>query len=267
MLRYLKCGVLSLLLLTILHAGLVNTTLTAQEAKQPQAKKAEQKQPADKKSAAKEKRPNPALAPIIDKPGLPRVLLIGDSISMGYTLPVRKLLADKANLHRVLTNCGPSSRGVESLEAWLGKDKWDVIHFNFGLHDIVYYSADGKTRVDPTEAGARHQVPIADYEKNLRQIVSRLKETGAVLIWCSTTPVPEGSAGRIADESTEYNQVAAKIMSENNIAINDLHSFAKPKLADIQLPKNVHFTPQGSTVLAEQVTKTIEAALVAKQSK
>ena len=38
--------------------------------------------------------------PIQDNPALPRVLLIGDSISIGYTLPVRELLDGRANLHR-----------------------------------------------------------------------------------------------------------------------------------------------------------------------
>ena len=40
--------------------------------------------------------PSPVTAPITDEPGLPRVLLIGDSISMGYTLSVRELLKSKA---------------------------------------------------------------------------------------------------------------------------------------------------------------------------
>ncbi len=220
------------------------------------------KQPVPKKAPAKQ----PAFETIVEKDGLPRVLLIGDSISIGYTLPVRKLLAGKANLVRPAANCGPSSRGVTALEDWLGDGKWDVIHFNFGLHDIVYYSADGKTRAEPSVAGARHQVPADEYEQNLRKLVARLKQTGAELIWCSTTPVPKGSAGRVADESVDYNAIANKIMLENHIAIDDLHAFALPRLADIQLPKNVHFTPKGSEILAEQVSKSIETALARKAS-
>lgn len=46
-------------------------------------------------------------APITDTPGLPRVLLIGDSISMGYTLPVRDLLKGRANVHRIPENGTP----------------------------------------------------------------------------------------------------------------------------------------------------------------
>ena len=63
---------------------------------------------------------NPVMQPIEDDPALPRVLLIGDSISIGYTLPVRKLLEGKANVHRPLTNCGPTTRGLEQIDAWLG---------------------------------------------------------------------------------------------------------------------------------------------------
>ncbi len=205
--------------------------------------------------------PNPAYAPIEDVAGLPRVLLIGDSISIGYTLAVRDLLQGKANVHRPPTNCGPTSRGVESLDSWLGDSKWDVIHFNFGLHDLVYFGPDGKRVTDPKTPGSRHQVPLPEYEKNLTKIVERLKATGAKVIWCNTTPVPEGTGGRIADEAIQFNAVAAKVMEAAGVPTNDLHSHAKAKLAEVQLPANVHFSPEGSKYLAEKVAAEIEKAL------
>jgi lysophospholipase L1-like esterase len=212
--------------------------------------------------AAKAKRaPNPAFAPVSDIPGLPRVLLIGDSISIGYTVAVQDLLKGRVNVHRIPANGGPSSRGLESLKAWLGDSKWDLIHFNFGLHDLVHMGPDGARLVDPKLPGAKHQVPLPDYEKNLTQIVTLLKTTGAKLIWCNTTPVPEGSAGRVADEALLFNQVAAKVMATAGIPTNDLHSHANAKLSDIQLPANVHFTPEGSKYLAEKVAAEITTAL------
>lgn len=217
------------------------------------------------KGAQKKRAVNPAMVPVEEKAGLPRVLLIGDSISIGYTVPVRKFLKDKANVIRPLTNCGPTTRGVASIDEWLGDGHWDVIHFNFGLHDMVFYSADGKTRAEPSVAGAKHQVSVEDYEKNLRQMVERLKKTGAKLIWCTTTPVPEGSGGRVADEAVLFNEVAAKVMKDNSVAVDDLHAFALPQLEKIQLPKNVHFTPNGSKVLAEEVVRSITAALAEKK--
>ncbi|MGC3966326.1 MAG: SGNH/GDSL hydrolase family protein [Pirellulales bacterium] len=122
---------------------------------------------------------NTAVQPIADEPGLPRVLLIGDSISIGYTLEVRKLLAGKANVHRIPVNGGATEVGLANIEAWLGKGKWDVIHFNFGLHDAKYSS--------PTEQRASRDV----YVKNLEALVKRMQATGAKLIFATTTPVPD----------------------------------------------------------------------------
>ena len=57
-----------------------------------------------------------------DEPGLPRVLLIGDSVCRGYTLAVRKALAGKANVHRAPENCGPTANGIKKLDIWLGTE-------------------------------------------------------------------------------------------------------------------------------------------------
>ncbi|MCS6852724.1 MAG: SGNH/GDSL hydrolase family protein [Gemmataceae bacterium] len=195
-------------------------------------------------------KPNPALAPIQDDPKLPRVLLIGDSISIGYTLPVRKLLAGQANVHRIPENGGPTTRGLANIDAWLGNGKWDVIHFNWGLHDL---------RLE----NGKPQVSIEEYEKNLRQLVQRMKKTGATLIWASTTPAPDASLNppRRNDDIVAYNAVAKKVMEEEGVRINDLYAFALPRLKEIQRPANVHFTDKGSEVLAEQVARSIQAAL------
>jgi GDSL-like Lipase/Acylhydrolase family len=205
--------------------------------------------------------PNPAFAPVEDVAGLPRVLLIGDSISIGYTLDVRAILKEKANVHRIPTNGGPTSNGIENVAKWIEGSKWDVIHFNFGLHDLVFMGPDGARLVDPALPGAHHQVSLADYEKNLTTIVQQLKATGAKVIWCNTTPVAPGTPGRKSDESVMFNETAAKVMQAADVPINDLYAHAKAKLAEVQLPQNVHFTPEGSKYLAEKVAAEIEKAL------
>ncbi len=216
----------------------------------------EPKAPAKKKAA-----PNQAYAPAVDVAGLPRVLIIGDSISIGYQVALREALAGKANVHRPGTNCGPSSRGVEQIEEWLGNGKWDVIHFNFGLHDVRHFD-DAKKPVD-ADKGHR-QVSDADYEKNLEMLVVRMKKTGAKLIFCLTTPVPDGSAGRVKGDEVKYNEIARRVMQRHSVAIDDLYAFALPKLAEIQLPANVHFKPEGSKVLAGQVAASILKELGSK---
>lgn len=204
-------------------------------------------------------RKNPAYEPIEDDPNLPRVLLLGDSISIGYTIPTRKVLEGKANVHRPAANCGPTSRGVSGLKKWLGKKKWDVIHFNFGLHDLKTMPKTGKA-----------QVSIADYEKNLKTIVAQLKETGAVLIWATTTPVQDAKTSpktKRADKNVEaYNAVADKIMEVEKIRINDLYAAAKDgPLEEIQKKDGVHFSPKGSKRLAKRVGAAVADALKAKK--
>ena len=194
---------------------------------------------------------DPSLGPVVDDPKLPRVLLIGDSISMGYTVPVRNLLKGKANVHRIMENGGPTTNGLAKMKLWLGDGKWDVIHFNFGLHDLKLVAA-GQRRLTPEE-----------YDKNLRELVRRLKATKATLIWASTTPVPGPASklGRITADVPVYNAVAARIMEENGIVTDDLYNFALPRLSKIQRPENVHYTKEGYDALAGKVAASIEVAL------
>ncbi|TCO86152.1 acyl-CoA thioesterase-1 [Chthoniobacter flavus] len=206
-----------------------------------------------------EKKKDASLAPVEDVAGLPRVLLIGDSISMGYTIPTRDLLKGVANVHRIPVNGNSSDVGLKSLTNWLATDgadkKWDVIHFNWGLHDLKHWK-DGK--LDPTGPQVN---PVEQYEKNLHEIVEQLKKTGAKLIFATTTPVPEGTVGRVAKDEVAYNEAALRVMKSEGVAVDDLHALAESKLAEIQLSKNVHFSGPGYKVLAAQVAASIKSAL------
>ena len=131
----------------------------------------------------------------------------------------------------------------------------------WGVHDVKWCDDHGTL----TEVGVGHQqVPIADYEKNLRQLLTRLKKTGAKLIWCSTTPIPAKSKGRVQGDEVKYNQVAARMIQDEGLAIDDLYRFALPQHAQIQVPADVHYTPEGYAKLAGQVVRSIESALRAK---
>ncbi len=149
-----------------------------------------------------------------------------------------------------------------ALIKWLGEGKWDVVHFNWGLHDLCYRSTDPKTPIRKDKANGRLDLTFEEYQQNLRKLVKILKATGAELIWASTTPVPDGESGRIKGDEIKYNKAARRIMRKNGVMINDLHAHAMKKLSEIQRPNgNVHFTPEGSGYLAERVTARIRFAL------
>ena len=215
---------------------------------------------AQEKSKAKDT-PNPAFAEVEDVAGLPRVLLIGDSISIGYTVPVREALKGTVNVHRPKANCGPTSTALKSIDAWLGDGKWDVIHFNWGLHDLKYMGPNGENLGDPGDPKNHQQVPPDEYEKNLQQLVERLRMTGAKLIWRNTTPVPAGASGRVVGDSQKYNTVAAKVMKQHGIEVHDLCSFVVARQDQIMLPADVHFTKEGYDALAQEVAAVILKAV------
>jgi lysophospholipase L1-like esterase len=195
---------------------------------------------------------NPAIRQAQEIPGLPRVLLIGDSISIGYTLQVRRLLAGKANVQRIPINGGATEVGISHMAKWLGDAKWDVIHFNFGLHDAKQVS---QTRF----RSSRDQ-----YRENLERLISLMKPTGAKLIFATTTPVPHDGVltpTRRFDDIAARNEIAKQVMVANGVAIDDLYSAVLPRLADIGRTNDVHFKPEGYEVLAKSVAATIEAAL------
>lgn len=80
----------------------------------------------------------------------PRVLILGDSISIGYTPIVQESMQDEAVVLRPMAdadrpeNCEGTTRGVEAVDRWLQIDggRWDVIYFNFGLHDFKCVDPD-----------------------------------------------------------------------------------------------------------------------------
>ncbi len=193
---------------------------------------------------------------------LPQVLIIGDSISIGYTPHVRQTLLAEANVVHNKGNAGPTENGLKNIDEWIGTTKWDAIHFNWGLHDLCYRHPDSKTQGRRDKIKGTVSTSLDQYEKNLETLVQRLEKTGAVLIWANTTVVPEGEEGRFVGDDIKYNEVAARVMAKHGIAINDLHAVSNNFTPDIFAGKgNVHFKEDGYKKLAAQVAEKIRSSL------
>ena len=210
---------------------------------------------------------------LLSKPiqNLPNVLILGDSISIGYTPFVKEMLAGKANVYRPTLengepeNCEGTTKGVQNIERWLTNNgagsQWDIIHFNFGLHDIKHVDpVTGENSNNPKDP---LQADLKQYKKNLEIIVEKLKSSGARLIYGTTTPYPDDVEGVLRDPGMplKYNRAAIKIMNRQSIAINDLYNFMLPRMNELQLPKNVHFKPEGYKELAGKVVQRINEVI------
>jgi arylsulfatase A len=207
--------------------------------------------------------------PFTPDPALPNVLILGDSISIGYTLPVRTLLAGKANVFRPMSadgmkpaNCSGTTTGVQSIDGWLEGRRWDVIHFNWGLHDLKHVKKSG-TSQNSDDPADPVQADLETYATNLRMLIAKLEATGARLVFATTTPVQPGTTKPLREpEAPEtYNAAAVAIMNDRGIRVHDLFAFCRPQLDKLQLPKNVHFSAAGSQALGREVARVIAEEL------
>lgn len=213
----------------------------------------------------------PAFQFVENNPQLPNVFLYGDSISIAYTDATRAALKGKANVYRLYCNGGDSSSFIKKMQTMHDamQDKklkghwgfdWDVIHFNVGLHDLKYVKNGKLDRVN-----GKQVMSLAEYEKNLCAIIDFLKELApdAKLIFVTTTPVPEGEAGRVAGDAAKYNAVALKVLKDHpEIVVNDLYGFTKPHHKQWWTkPGNVHFNATGATAQGKESARVIEQEL------
>ena len=187
-------------------------------------------------------------------PQKPTVLLIGDSICMGYRPFVKQKLEDKVKIVGVDDNGGDSGNILQHFDKWLLDTDLDLIHFNCGLHDMKVNRQSGE-----------HQQPLDVYEKNLKEIVKRLKdETKAKLVWATITPVIDERHNAVKDFNRHqkhveaYNKVATPIMTEAGITIDDLFSvIINDKVEDCLLGDGVHMSEHGNELLTEAVSNCI----------
>lgn len=204
----------------------------------------------------------------------PRVLLLGDSISIGYTPFVKKILDEEAVVVRPMRNaeaaenCQGTTYGVKHIQRWIDDHggRWNVIHFNFGLHDLK--RVDPKSGKNSNNPQHPRQAEPATYTEQLRRIVAVLDRTDATLIFATTTPVPSDKVRpkRDPQDVIRYNRIARDVVTDYDVQINDLYEFAMKRLERIQRPDNVHFTQEGSEELARQVARHIRRALKGVES-
>ncbi len=205
-----------------------------------------------------------AQQPASTKPALPKVVLIGDSIRLGYAPLVAKRLAGKAVVISPAANGGDSSNVLKHLNEWAIREKPDLVHLNCGLHDLKL-SKDTK----------QYQVPLELYERNLTEIVGRVrKETSAVLVFANTTPILDdrhakrgANFDRFEADVRRYNEVARKMMSEAGVPIHDLHGIVQQGVVAELLGKDgTHYTPAGNERLADAVADCVLRQLIVRET-
>lgn len=193
----------------------------------------------------------------------PRVLILGDSVYTNVWRTVEQELKDRAQVTG--KRVGDSSTALATFDELLGDQKWDVIHFNFGLADLHYKDPRTKTiRAMSRHAGGVRVTSPDQYEKNLDEWVTRLKARGARLVWASTTPILHPGADNLFDlrSEIEYNAIAERVMARHGVAINDMHAFVMRPIKPESPPQVFEFR---GIDLHRPIVEAIEAELTQLQ--
>ena len=175
---------------------------------------------------------------------LPRVLLIGNSITQSYYGKVQSLLEGKAYTGRLTTSKALGDPALlAEIELVLRVEKFDIIHFNNGLHGFGY-SED-------------------EYRKSFPDLIKTFREYApkARLIWASTTPIRTGEGMNEFAAGTERvkarNQIALEAIQGQNILLDDLFRLVEDHPDFYAGGDGVHLVDVGVTALANQVAGII----------
>ena len=178
------------------------------------------------------------------------VILIGDSIRMGYQAFVQKELQGWAQVWGPEENGRTSENVLNHLKEWVLSKRAGIIHVNAGLHGL-------RRAMDATE----NAIPLEGYRHNVELVLRTiLDETGARLIWATTTPVnsklqrESKESYRLEADVAAYNEAATEVCERLGVEINDLFQVISESGRDRLLTEDgVHFTDEGYALLGKAV--------------
>ncbi len=192
-----------------------------------------------------------------------KVLLLGDSIRMGYDEYVKDLLKDKCEVFYDDKDNGRFAAYTlwQANQLFKKYGKFDVVHWNNGYWDM---------NVEDPMIEAMH--PIDEYIHFLKRIIAEIRRNGAEIIFATTTPILNSGASLdntgtgvkinySNDWVAKYNDAAKKLMAEENITVNDLYELMLKDKNYYKCEDMLHLTEEGSKLCAEQAARLISEKL------
>lgn len=192
-----------------------------------------------------------------------RVLLLGDSIRMGYQAYVREQLAGEYEVVYDEMDNGRFAAYTlwHATQMFRRFGSFDLVHWNNGYWDM---------NTEAPMPGPLH--PLEEYLHYLRRIIGLVRETGAKLIFATTTPILDrDKPGYRADTAfpigydnawvAQYNDAAKLLMAQERVPVNDLYSLCMQDPECYKCPDMLHLTEAGYRACAAQVADHVRRLL------
>lgn len=201
------------------------------------------------------------------------VLLVGDSIRLGYQKKLAKYLGPNVTIYAPEENSRFAKYALWGVYYWMekfGNPKIDVGQFNAGIWDLHRATADGQIFT-----------PIDEYARDMRRLALQMQYYSEKTIFANTIP-----AGKALDKRPEldalinsssnavklslvapqdewnrdiaaYNQKAESIMAELGIPVNDFYSAIFADTEKYIAGDGIHLTEEGYELLAQKTAEKI----------
>lgn len=206
------------------------------------------------------------------------VLLVGDSIRLGYQQQVAELLEDDIHIYAPEENCRFTKYALWGMHAWMetwGNPHIDLVHWNTGIWDLHHATADGELFTS-----------LDEYVRENERMYYQMRSYASKLVWATIIP-----AGKVLDEKVKvnalinseesgpapiylgapqkewnenvrrYNEAARRMYESHGVIINDLYAVLMPKLEENLSEDGCHPNERGYNLLAQQVAQTIRTQL------
>ena len=188
-----------------------------------------------------------------------KIILLGDSIRMGYDKYAKMALEGVAAVYSPEENCRFTQYMLRFIHKWVGDSGFgedtDLVHFNVGLWDVIQIMYD-----DPI-------TPIDVYEQYLHRICKRIRQCcpKAKIVFATSTPIHQANYEAVKHEfwrSNEtikaYNAVAVKVMKEHNIEVNDLYALMEGAPDHYFSDRTHYYTKDATEIMTGRVLQVIE---------
>lgn len=182
-----------------------------------------------------------------DKNDLPRILLIGDSITNGYQSFVRKKLEGVCYVDYVSTSYAIDNPFYSQLIINFVKNStYDLIHFNHGLHG--YHLSD------------------KSFEKRIRKLIDTISSKTTTFtianITCINKPGNKKPHSGWMKRVIERNAIFDSIAKEKGFEIDNLYDVSKEMLVSNRFEDGTHYIESGYDILSSKVSQFIKDNLI-----
>lgn len=184
-----------------------------------------------------------------------KVILIGDSIRMGYAKYVKEALEGSAEVYHSVDSARFSTYLFRFLPDWKRNEGWgddiDLVHWNVGLWDVL--EIDGEGVLNDAET----------YKKNIGRLYRKIKSlfpNAKQVFATSTSVIEEGYKGSYKRHNCyieQYNEIAKKVLAECGVPVHDLYELTKNMPAEYRSDMTHFDTPEATKIIGDRIVSVI----------